>query len=151
MSYAFDDLYHRTQRDTGIVAPAWVSMGVPATSSASAQVANTFTNSSGRLFIVRALVGEFFPGGGQNVVAGRLALMQPTAGNPDLHLLAADHDNGAADETRWVNWSGEVMCPPGWLIRATGDFNAGAAANQSRLFIHGLLVPLGNVIYQSGA
>lgn len=144
----FDRLYTKTARDRGIDVAASLSTATPTTSDTATQVLATFTNDSGRLVVVTALCGEWGPGAGQNVSGRRLTIQPP--GGTSL-VLKGDTTALAANLFGYLDWQGELIVPPLWSMRAIGDFNAGVAANSSRLFIHGVIIPIGNVIYQTGA
>jgi hypothetical protein len=97
-----------------------------------------------RALILTHMEAEFDPGAGQNIVTARVWVAPPTASAPFANLRHSLNAL-AADVNLELTWDGQILIPPLWRVIATGIFNAGVAANLSRVTLAGMLIPVANV------
>lgn len=135
-------LYQLSARDQQVT---WLDpqLGTVVTSTAATSVSSSLTVPDARLLVVTALNLEAAPGLAQNITQMFLGFFN-VATNV-LASLTEDLVAKGANAASSIDWQGEIVLPPGWGIRATGSFNAAAAANQVILTVAGILIPIGNV------
>lgn len=115
-----------------------------ATSTAAAQVNATFTVNTGRAFVLTSAIAAAVPGAAQNITDLSLVLQEPT-GTTNVGLTGVEVTPAAGLAFQRLNFSGEVVLPPGWKVIAVGTYSAGVAANQTILTLTGILMPVGNI------
>lgn len=85
-------------------------------------------------------------GAAQN--ANRIRLfVDPQNGTKRYELAALGSGSVGPPAYAVLNWTGEVVVPPGADVEAEAVFSAGVAANEINLEIFGYLVPRGTFIY----
>jgi hypothetical protein len=140
-------LYGLTERDIGapyasVYLPAEsFAVGAPGTLSAILQVTND------RPILLTNACCMWLPGAGQTLSHGFLEIGpdNTVAGQRAIAYFTSPVGLGAG--LRVVgNWSGEVIVPPGYFIRARGEFNAGANNNTSVIQAMGMGIPQGNIV-----
>lgn len=147
-----DALYFLTARDKGFPNPEVFIRQVD-TSLANATVNSDFTNddAKARPLFVNQLSMYGSAGAAQVLSVVELYLLGPA---PDVtgmfSLLLKGHNSldglAAAPTLDYMTIEGNVVIvPPQYRLRAQARFNAGAAANVSRLYIQGLYIPSGTL------
>jgi hypothetical protein len=92
-----------------------------------------------RILVVQRIFADADGGGGQTVVQLEISRLTLTdALNSIVRVISGAVTAVAAHD-------GPLYLAPGEIIRATGSFSAGVAANQVRLFVHGYTIPRGVV------
>lgn len=103
-----------------------------------------YTVPSDRVFILSAANVSSVPGAGQ--VCSHLGLSILEEASQTIEIAGGpDPENTTADIDRHLNFSGEVWCAPGTIVRGNGVFNSGVAANTVGVRINGILIPRGNI------
>lgn len=111
-------------------------------SAAAAQVNSDLQVTVGFSLLLQSVVASFQPGAAQNFTVVSVGLVPPDGTNfVELNL---NRTAGAANVSGVLTWSGSVLVPPRWIIRASGAYNAGVANNITRLDAVGMLVPVAN-------
>lgn len=137
-----EQLFVLSQRDQQVT---WLD---PYLRNTQSTVAAVSVNSGLQVPVDRALLfyaayAEFIPGAAQNVANNSISLF-PASGSFEVkvkrNLIA-----GAANVPLILDWSGFILLPPTWIIRATAAFNAGAAGNTVELSVAGILIPPANI------
>lgn len=108
-------------------------------------VAASFVVPDGKALILTSACGEALPDVTQLVTRIGLTTLPPTAPAGSGRLFAGANFSAGAGIQGTVNFSGAMIIPPQWTIRATGIFNSGVAANTTLLHLHGVLIPIGNI------
>lgn len=96
-----------------------------------------------RALIIQTVVGQATPGAAQSVTELLLQIIAP--GSNLLIDFAGESFPVVANQARHLNWSGSILIPPGWGVRARAAFDAGAAVNTARMELIGMFIPVGNI------
>lgn len=139
-------LYQLSARDQQVT---WLDpffSNAESTGAAAALSAN-ITPDRQRTFILSSLSANAFVTGAATVAA-LLLLAVPPQGNPQFAIAqtsSAYTGGGAAGTQLQLNWSGELIIPPGWILRATALYSAAVAGNEVEMTAGGILIPAGNI------
>lgn len=138
-----DFLYQLSQRDQQVT---WLDPALSRiiSSVAAATVTADFIVPNDRMLLLSAFYAVFSPGAAQNVVDTRIELLSQSLVSPAV-ILTRNSNALAAGIITDTDRQCEIPVPPLWRVRATGVFNAGAAANDVHLSIAGMLIPIGNI------
>lgn len=139
-------LFQISQRDRQVT---WLD---PVFDSLAVSAANVLVESSidphptdDRAFILQSAIARGDAGAAQTCDSLAIAIQREEGGDFYRLALTGNATAIAAGSIVALNWSGSVIVPPGWNIKARGNFNAGANANQVDLDIVGMLIPIGNI------
>ena len=103
----------------------------------------------GRCLLLRSSVANADAGGAQTVDRVTLELLPPDESNIAIAISEKISSNVGTSATSKVSmnteWSGEVVVPQEWTVRARGNFSAAVSANSIELHVVGLLIPIGNI------
>lgn len=102
-----------------------------------------FTVPSDRPLILTSANIVATPGAGQAVIA--MLLRSLAQGDSSPVNLAAREIEVAVAGSRFLNWTGEVILPPAWSLRARASFSAAVNPNDVELHLAGILIPVGNI------
>lgn len=116
----------------------------PATAGAAVNVQAAFQCPERHAFLLTHALALYTPGAGQNV--DLLTQIRIAPGDATRLVRLEMLPVAAAANVRVVqSWQGEALLQPGGQIVAEGRFNAGAVANNTVLYVHGMLIPLGTI------
>ena len=146
MGIILNQLYRLSDRDLGApygrvyLPPEATATAGAATLSAVVQV------QTDRPVLLTNLTALMLPGAAQTLTHGFLEMGPNNVVSAQRFIAIFVPQVGLPAATRIVhNWTGEIIVPPGFFIRARGEFNAGAAANFVSLQAMGLSIPLGTM------
>lgn len=115
-------------------------------STAAVDVSSTFTIEDGKALVLQSATVEATPGGAQTTTWTKLLVRGPIS--TDLNqsaYLAGSFTASGENAAKFLNWSGSLIVPPQWRITGRAVFSAGAIANNVRLSLLGVLIPIGNI------
>jgi hypothetical protein len=141
-----ESLYLLSQRDQQV---SWLEpLALRDTFAAGIAAANiqrlVYTVPIDRLLILQAFSFLATAGAAQTVNDVRIDIV-PRLSAEIVRVWSADSRYMSTGGVAGGNWTGSILVPPQYTLRANFLFNAGAAANFFDLGVHGLLIPVGNV------
>jgi hypothetical protein len=137
-------LYQLSARDQQVT---WLDPLIQdqATTALLADISVDITVPDARILVLKNLTSQALPGAAQNVSTFHLlSLVPPTPGTNSIELTLI-RNALAVGVNSILTWTGDVLVPPGWRVRARAVFNAAAAANTVGLDVVGILIPVGNI------
>lgn len=143
-------LYHGATRERPEAVPARIKVVVKRAQSGAITTATVNADyivaDPNFALILRAAVVETAPSGGENRVDQSLRIVSPSTDTSRVNVnLAADDVAGAANAKGTINWSGEIIVMPGWVVRGQLTKNAGVQTATSQLDLFGFLIPVGDL------
>lgn len=140
-------LYELTPRD---MQQSWLDPVIVTTNGlvAASVVFTTYEIPIGRCLLLRSCVANADGGGAQTVDRVTLELFPPDESVVAIAIsekITTNVGNAAAKISMNTEWSGEILVPQEWTLRARGNYSAAVAANSIELHVIGLLIPIGNI------
>lgn len=140
-------LYELTPRD---MQQSWLDPVIVTANglSAASVVLATYEVPVGRCLLLRSSVVNADGGGAQTVDRVTLELLPPDESVIAVAIsekITTNVGNAAAKISMNTEWSGEIVVPQEWTLRARGNFSAAVSANSIELHVVGLLIPIGNI------
>jgi hypothetical protein len=108
---------------------------------ATASLTVTFTLPDTRALILQAANVRGIAGVGQT--CDRLQIVLSPRATAAGNALLLEYVAAALENSR--SWSGSLLVPPQWVIQGNVRFNAGVAANDVRLSLFGMFIPVANI------
>lgn len=138
-----ESLYALSPRDEQVT---WLDPRLATVTSAVASVSVSATDAvpDGRVLMLQSAVAQSAPGAAQFATRLTIQVVGPVNNVPAV-LLKTDSVAKAANATSELSWEGSIIVPPGWTVRASCAYNAGAAVNTVVLNYCGILLPVANI------
>lgn len=134
-------LYRLTAADSGKQVLEHVMAENNASAAAVTVGMTVFTVPADKVFLLTNTSAAFTPGATQNLVSTELLIADALGSRQWPYLRAASG--------LFVGgFSGDLLVPPTFRVRAQGVFSAGANVNQVEASCHGILIPRGSFTFR---
>jgi len=139
-----EKLYLLTEKDRGsysLLVPFFRRLSL-SSAATEVTVSLALTELGDRYLLLQSASARGAAGAAQAQVQRLIFLSTPSVGETEVQYDLRS-ERIATDGT--TDWSGSILVPPNWRIRAYGAWNAGAAANEITISAIGVLIPRGSI------